>query len=287
MSTCLQSVPISLEHRDLLNARFEKMGLSISDYSFASAYLFKKHHTEVISCHDIYLQGRMEDGFSYITPTTFAWKCDLKELEGFMHTFDGLYPIPEEWLKFFDEKHYDFTAREKDADYLFTLNKLRFYPGRKLSGKRNLVKQFKELYPSAQVFPLTSERLADALILLNLWLEQRNEGIENDYLACKEALDQFNTLKLQGIICYVDFLPVGFILGESLNLSTMDFHFAKADRRIKGIYQYLYQFYALLLDDHCRYINLENDLGIPALIQAKNSYEPDLLLKKFRITLKS
>ena len=62
--------PFSLEHREIFEPRFLKMGLDLSDYSFSNLYLFRKvHQLEVVFSKDIYIKGKTRDGLNYLMPT--------------------------------------------------------------------------------------------------------------------------------------------------------------------------------------------------------------------------
>ena len=61
-------------------------------------------------------------------------------------------------------------------------------------------------------------------------------------------------------------------------------HFEKGLTRFKGIYQYLNQAYARLLPEDIEFVNREQDLGDEGLRQAKLSYKPCGMIKKFSIS---
>ena len=63
-------------------------------------------------------------------------------------------------------------------------------------------------------------------------------------------------------------------------------HFVKANKDIKGIYPYLYQYVAESLGGDIKFINFEQDMGSPELQQSKHSYHPDRMIHKWRISLK-
>ena len=75
----------------------------------------------------------------------------------------------------------------------------------------------------------------------------------------------------------------GFVLGEMQDSEHYLMHFAKSDKEQKGVTPFLYQTVASRLDEKVKWMNLEPDLGIEELANAKEAYEPDLLLNKFRI----
>ena len=78
---------------------------------------------------------------------------------------------------------------------------------------------------------------------------------------------------------------IGFCLNELLPNSFACIHFSKADTHIsQGVYAYLLQENAKLLSEKgVKFINLEQDLGIPGLKSWKKSHGVDMFLKKYII----
>jgi len=60
-------------------------------------------------------------------------------------------------------------------------------------------------------------------------------------------------------------------------------HFEKADRNIEGIYTAINQFCAEKYLSRTRFINRQEDLGLPGLRKAKQSYGPALMAKKYML----
>ena len=73
-------------------------------------------------------------------------------------------------------------------------------------------------------------------------------------------------------------------LGSWLSEDTFDIHFEKAAEDVDGAYTAINQAFAAHLREkypQLRYLNREDDLGIPGLRKAKLSYYPDKLAVKF------
>lgn len=278
---------LNLSHQEPLYEKLRTMKMDISEYTFANLYLFRKVHAyEVIFGRDIYLKGRTRDHFTFLMLTTPIEKIDWKEMRGLLEECDCLFPIPEEWAWRFNPKEFQHTFSDDDSDYIFEIEKIRTYPGRHLDGKRNLVKQFKELYPWQSYF-LSSDRVKDAFYVLDAWKGDKSGDLcSTDYCSCMEALELMGPLALNGKIYYSGQEPIAFILGESLHEGTYAVHFAKANRNFKGVYQFIYQDFAGSLDAECKILNFEPDLGIQELRKAKTSYFPDKRLTKLRLFLR-
>ncbi|MBN2652437.1 MAG: DUF2156 domain-containing protein [Spirochaetales bacterium] len=279
---------LDLEHKHLLEERLFNIETFLSEYCFSNLFLFRKKHKYKVGLIDdcVFISGESYDGETFIMPC-----CNINEMadyyfENFIkisEEFDMIFPIPEGWLPRFDHNLWRSEACEDDMDYIYTREKLWQYPGRKLHGKRNLFKQFNELYES-QIREIDSTNIEDAKSVLRKWQKDLGEEkSETDYCPCREGLENLDILNLKGYIVYVDERAVGFTLGEVLSESVFGLHFAKGDKDIKGIYQYLFSKTAEFMESKIEYMNLEQDLGIAGLRGTKLSYQPDFMAKKYRL----
>lgn len=275
--------PLSLSHQEILSHRFTELQANFSEYSFANLYLFRNEHSyEVIFGDDIYIKGKTRDHFTYLMPTSFPKNLCCGEVKSLLQEIEFLFPIEEDWLPELKAKTLEIATVSGDSDYLFRVEKLSKLSGPHLSSRRNLLKQFNEHYPAHLIKPLDLSTQADAIDLLEKWRGSVQDA--GDYANCKEALEIFKELKLTGYVAYIDPQnPAGFIIGEPLNKKAFVAHFAKGLTNYKGIYPFLYSSLAETLEGHFEWLNLEQDLGIPALAQAKHAYEPDAILSKLRI----
>jgi hypothetical protein len=283
----MRSEKLSIEHKDLLYPRFKAVNSALSEYTFANLYLFRKNHDyEVIFYKDIFIKGRSYDGHTYLMPTADLRHVDIDYVKDLLKEVEFLFPIPEEWLTVFNPVEFGITFAEGDADYVYTVEKMITYAGRKLHKKRNLLKQFNELH-KGEARPLTDDHLDQARAVLDAWLSETSlDAAQTDFEACREALDRYEELILCGGIYYADNEPAGFILGEELNEETFVLHFAKARTTFKGVYQYMFNNFAKILPPKYKYLNLEQDLDKENLRVFKSSYVPYALLKKARVRLK-
>ncbi len=283
----MRTEKLRFEHREVLYEPLRKIHSPIAEYSFANIYLFRREHEyEVIFDGELFIRGVSYDGHPYIMPTVEVHAIDIDHLKDRMRGVDFLFPIPEDWLGYFNADEFQFSYKKGDMDYVYTVEKMVTYTGRRLHKKRNLLKQFLAEYKH-EARPLTNDLLEDARFILNEWqAEAGADKSEADYYPCLEALDLYEALILCGGIYYVDGEPAGFILGEELNDETFVLHFAKARTKFKGIYQYMYNNFAYILPPKYRFLNFEQDLDKSVLRTAKSSYVPDTMVKKVRVSLK-
>jgi len=72
-------------------------------------------------------------------------------------------------------------------------------------------------------------------------------------------------------------------LGEALNPETFVIHVEKANGALIGIYQAINQAFAAAAAAPYPYVNREQDVGVPGLRKAKESYHPCVLVKKWTL----
>ncbi len=278
--------PLSLEHRPLLHPLLKGAGTTLSEYSFANLYLFRKRHGYRLATGGAVplILGITYDGLRYAMPAADLRTLTESAREGIFREAEAIFPVPEEWLSAFDPGRYAWTSEEGDADYIYPTERICTYSGRKMHGKKNLRNQFVSQYRH-QGFPLTPDRVADAFRLVEAWQSESGLPPEaTDYAACLEALEMAEDLQLCGGIYYVGDAPAGFLLGEELGREMFVIHFAKALKQFKGVYQFLFSSFACLLPGNYLWLNFEQDLGQEGLRASKQSYVPEFLQKKFRVT---
>lgn len=264
------SMQLSLELKNNFEKWFSEIDSLASEFSFSNLYLFREVHKYELFFDPLpHLKGVSRENEKFIMPLTQPFQPYLKLLK------EGEYLFPITSLKGLVSHPHE--AIEKEKDYLYHREKLRDLPGRKLASRRNLLHQF-ENNALIDIKDLNPDLIQDALQVLDAW-HQNKDG---DYDSCKEALLLLGELNLTGHLIYDAKEPIGFILGELLPKQYL-MHFAKAKPDIKGLTPFMYQTTAARLPSHIEWMNLEPDLGIDDLRQAKMSYDPDLLLEKYRI----
>lgn len=276
---------LDLKHRDLLSPLLKKMDTRIAEYSFANLYLFRNtHNYEVITDRFVFIKGKSYDGKTYVMPTVDLRAIGLEYVSDILKDVDFIFPVDEKWLKFFHSERFFFEYDDGDTDYLYYIEKMQTFAGKKLHGKRNLLHQFLRSYGCEPVPLYGSDRIKEAIEILEKWQEDTGQSkYETDFNACLEALKLYDELVICGFIYYVDKRPAGFIIGEEIGVDTFALHFAKGLVQYKGIYQFMFNNFSKILPDKYRFINFEQDLGIENLRMSKMSYEPDIFLKKYRV----
>jgi hypothetical protein len=259
-----------------------------SEYSFSNLYLFRREHDYRIYREDgfVFLQGITYDGLRYLMPLSPLDEVGIDRLKRLMATGFSLFPISEKDLHLFDTGEFEWTHNLDDSDYVYTKEKIATYPGRNLSKKRNLMKQYRTLYQYEDK-DYSCAYANDALTAMDKWFEIGGLALaDTDYVACAEAINHCQEFGLVGRVFYADGQPSGFLLGEELSDTSFVIHFAKGVTTYKGIYVHMYNSLANALPEKYTHLNFEQDLGKESLRQAKSTYITDFMLHKYRVSLK-
>jgi len=283
----MHSEPLSLSHRSLLQDRLKAIPIPLSEFSFPNLYLFRKtHRYEVLTVEqEAWIRGRSYEGRTFLMSTRDVREMDPEHLARMAEDADYLFPIPDDWLPAFPEDRYVSSFDEGDSDYLYRTERIATFAGKKLHKKKNLLNFFLKHYAHV-ARPLTEERASDALRILDAWQAESGQAeAYTDYEAAREALEKMEELILCGGIWYADGEPSGYILGEEIAGDTYALHFAKALTRYKGIYQYIFSSFASVLPGQYAHLNMEQDLGKEALRHSKESYFPEIKIKKWRVAV--
>ena len=197
--------------------------------------------------------------------------------------------VPEEALDTL-RRSFAFEAEEEPdiADYVYNAEDLAYLAGKKYSKKRNLIHQFEKLYPEHRLEPITAENakhIADCC--RHGWSdtpESELAAYENEHT--REALVDFAAYGCTGYaLCCGDDIAA-FCIGE-VHGDTLIVHIEKAKREYKGAFQMINMLFSRTELESCgiKYINREDDVGDEGLRQAKLSYFPAYMLRKYRLTL--
>ena len=218
----------------------------------------------------------------------------LKEIAEALHNAGHpvvINQVPEEYLSAHPEYAEYFTAErmaEEYGEYLYDVEKLAALRGGKLAKKKNLISQFKRLYPDYEVKPYTPDQMEQCLALARQWSasHDRDTTERHEEESLRKTLECSGALGAEGVCLYVGTELTAFAFWTRLNSETCDEHYEKADPSFKGSVQMVnHEAMNLMLRDYKR-VNREQDLGLEGLRQAKLSYVPDQILRNWNLILK-
>lgn len=177
------------------------------------------------------------------------------------------------------------TKLEKNTlDYLYATSDLINLAGRKYHSKRNHLNKFLRQY-NWEYQTMTPEIVAECLNLETAWFDVRNPKpcTENEAMAI--VLKNFEYLGVAGGVIRVDGVIQALTVGERLNRNTAVIHIEKANTDYDGAYTAINHEFAAREWSDLEFINREEDMGIPGLRKAKQSYYPVRMVEKFTVAV--
>ncbi len=287
---------LELNHQRDIKSLLKTLSDGISEYTFAGLFLFRNNYTYRISLTPSFCEERKgqlmvsgtqrnsegEEETFVMLPQGFP---GIRLVDELLEQFCGIKNLSEHEAEThrieIERRGYCVLQDRDNFDYIYTRKDLAELSGKKFHKKRNLVNGFVNNY-SYEEKRITGSNRCDLYTILEVWKSEREDPA--DYASAKEAIDLIEELNLRGCITYVDGKPSAFSMGEVFNQGSMfALHFEKAIGSYRGIYQFINQSFASMMDESILYINREQDLGDQGLRQAKMSYRPTGFVKKYRI----
>lgn len=175
------------------------------------------------------------------------------------------------------------------CDYIYKIDDLAKLPGRKFQRKRNHLNRFRQNHPNCRLVSIDESMLPAVKEMADRWYQVRSEADpQNDFelekTALRRAFEHWNELGLEGAVLMEDGKILAMSAGSFLRDDTFDVHFEKALEDVDGAYAAINQGFSAHLQEKypaLRWLNREDDLGLPGLRKAKLSYCPDHLVVKF------
>ena len=279
---------ILLEDKPLLDRLFHELQPRISELTFANLFLFRVvHDYRLTRVGDALVAlARGWDGSSYFLP---PFSGDVAAATGELLAGGlTLYGADADFLAHHFPTHegLEVVTDRDNFDYLHLREEMAQLNGKNYHKKKNRVNYFMVRHRFS-VESYEPRYLEGALQVLEDWRRVRiamgPSSLGGEVEGAAEALRLFSELGLSGVVLLVEGEVKGFALGERLNQSTAVCHFEKGDLFMDGLYQLLDREFCRLLFTDCRYVNREQDLGELSLRQAKLSYHPVELVRKYRV----
>lgn len=282
---------LSWMHKPFIDRGVSQLKEPLSQVNFTNFLIWNRERAYEVHLTEeaVYLRYRKTGRYVYLYPLLLkkAFANPLAYLTAHLSlpiTFLGIddFQCQEMW------RHYEnivLVHTETEDDYLYSIDQLIRLDGQAYRSKRNMLSQFKERY-DFHYETMQTEHLPLVKKFLHHWfLQQKSQETENEILGAYDLLDQYDQLDLSGALLWVKDKLVAWTLGEALNRETIIIHFEKALTGYRGAYQAINQMY---LERECAsflMVNRQQDLGIPGLKKAKESYHPIKKLKKYVCTL--
>ncbi len=290
--------PLTLDDRERLLPYFSAFEMLASELSFTNLFMWRHKYHFHYTTEDgyLFLIRQKEDGsrsFSQPIGPRDNQQAMVQALQAILQREQQLQLLKvDAACKEVIASHFPKARIEpkRDAfDYLYSFSDLRDLAGNAYHKKRNHINQFLKLDIDHEIVPLTRAHIPAILNYSDRWLEDhpkgQDEGLISENRAIHEALDHFEDLSFTGAVLYVENEVKAFTFGEPLNTETLVIHIEKADTDLPGLYPMINQRFLQMQESSFELVNREQDLGIPGLRRAKESYHPVGFIEKFTIRL--
>lgn len=183
---------------------------------------------------------------------------------------------------------FHFEEERDIEDYIYAGENLRELKGRKYSKKRNHLNAFFKEYANYSLEKVDEGNAQEVLDFVEHWCGKRNcENFLDDSLLCErkaiyDAFEMREKLDFTGAALRIDGEIVAFTMGEMINSDTVVIHIEKAYPEYRGLYPAINKLFLSEFWPDVTYVNREEDMGLPGLRKAKESYYPEYLLTKYK-----
>lgn len=179
-----------------------------------------------------------------------------------------------------------FIDDRPNYDYIYLTQELIDLKGKAFHGKKNHLNYFKKTYEYEYV-ELTSDMADDAMKFISDFNKRKDvPAHEMELLKMEEEAmeDVFRNIEAVGYSAgaiLIDGSIEAIAIGGKLGKKTITEHVEKANVEYRGLYQAINNEFCKNVAAKAKYINREEDMGIPNLRKAKLSYKPVKLLEKY------
>ena len=281
--------------RDEYNQFLMQGGERGCEYSFANLNLWGRQKAAVIDGYlVIFAQFEKRSIYPYpvgkgdIKPVLDAIIHDARA-RGILCRLSGLNPDQCMELEELYPGKFRFHPDRDSCDYIYNIEDLATLKGRKFQKKRNHLNKFRENHPNCQFIPLDDAIQPAVENMVAAWYahklaENPQADFQLEQRALRRAFANREALGLEGLVLVENGEVIAMTMGSRLSEITFDIHFEKAREDVDGAYPAINQAFAAYLHEkypQLRYLDREEDMGIPGLRKSKLSYNPDHLVVKF------
>jgi len=278
--------PIGLEDRDVVSAAIARNYSEACEMHFANVFLwrhFERPQLTVINGNCCILCEPPTE------PPYFLQPLGESDVEATLRTCLSFAPRLSRVDETFVKKYGRFARCEPDRDnfdYVYRSEDLVNLQGKRYDGKRNRIRKFERSY-SYDYARLSGDHLPGCRDLLARWLEAKAASdafrVNVWRSVVEEGLSHFGELGLRGGVFLVGDRVAAFSFGALLTPDTAFIPVEIVDPRYEGLSQLVNREFIRREWAHCRFVNREQDNGIPGLRRAKSSYHPHHFVKKYNL----
>jgi len=280
---------LQLKHRELVEHLLASHPPVTCELSFASLFAWRKtRNMSVLEVDDsAVLLVKREQGYMLFGPPlgTISIGTAMDAAQAALDApVIACERIPEPIARLVDPARVPLFEDRNNSDYVYRREDLSELGGRRYHKKRNLIAQVQAEHACSYEH-FSSQLIPEIKDMQERWCAQhdcgKTPGLCHEYRAIMELLDSAHQLDILGGAIRIGGAIQAYALGSTLNANTAAEHFEKAMPKFKGLYQLMNQWFCQNLPTEIVFVNREQDVGVEGLRQAKESYFPDHMVKKF------
>lgn len=294
--------PITLADKPVFDSFFRAKPYEQSSCTFTNLYMWQRCYQIVWDIVDDCLCLQVTYGGStYLLPpfgpTIEQFAAALNKLEGHYSAkglpflFKSATTDLVEWFDTVRPGYFEFKPDRDNYDYVYATRDLIDLQGRKFHIKKNHLNKFKKTY-SQYEYRAIDASLTEACIEFAVdWCSKRDCD-PDPALICErdaiiEVMRNWDYLDVNGGVILINGKVEAFTFGEMLNPEMAVIHVEKGDSDINGIYQAINQEFCRNAWEQTPLVNREEDMGIPGIRKAKESYYPVKMVEKYDVMIAS
>ncbi len=211
-----------------------------------------------------------------------------KELKNF-NIGDVIYDVPEEVKNILESRNNLRFSEDRDQhEYVYSVKDLTALKGKAFAHKRNRVRAFLDGY-EWDYYKMSPDFFDEVIDFQERWRLHRDEtmneeeikSLYNEDIAIRSVLDKWSDFNLIGGVLKVNEKIIAYTIGAELDGKNIDVMFEKAFPEYTGSYQAINYLFQKNQCSEYEWANREEDMGEPGLREAKMSYNPAKMLKKY------
>lgn len=298
---------ISIDNREILDKYLNGYEYKTSGLSFSAQYMWRdinKFSWDMIGeymCISGISHLELEDGIELpfmFPPLTATGEYDKDALRETIYNAKAHFEkkgqpfslrlVPFHIMEIIKEAvpEMHFLDDRPNYDYIYLTQELIDLKGKSFHSKKNHLNYFKKTYEYEYV-ELTSDMADEAMSFISDFNRRKEvPAHEMEMLKMEERAmeDVFVNLEKVGYSAgaiLIDGKIEAIAIGGKLGRKTITEHVEKANIEYRGLYQAINNEFCRNVAAEAKYINREEDMGIPNLRKAKLSYKPVKLLEKY------
>ena len=283
---------LELLDKPIFDKYYAAAGCENSEFTFTNMYIWRRAYQ--IAFYDsgrvLVVKGVWNKQEFYFLPLGDK-QAVVEAIEELLQVSSiQLRSVPADWINVITQ-HYPrarYVLSPDDYDYVYSVSDLIELKGRKYEKKRHHINKLVRTYPEIYYQSFDDDLIKKVREHTDNWYVgslSDDIWLQYEQQALTEVLSNWRALNIQGGALLHRQRVIAFTAGEQLTPDTAVIHIEKAEKDYSGAYQLINREFLKHAWQQCSYVNREEDMGIPELRIAKQSYYPVKMLEKYIIDI--